>query len=170
MIARRFSRLLLTLLLATGVAACASGGIPQGYVKPASGTVPSASGATGRVVSITEATVQGVQSPKSGGGGNGALVGGAIGAAGGSVIGSSIGNGGLVGAVLGAVGGAIAGVIVERQSGSGRGVEVVVEKDDGQKVTIAQADDTDIQLGDRVKIVEDANGVAKAVRDTAPRT
>ena len=49
---------------------------------------------------------------------------------------------------------------------NGRGIEVTVERDDGQRVTIAQRDDGDIQLGDRVQIVED-RGVARAVRDTS---
>jgi outer membrane lipoprotein SlyB len=36
-------------------------------------------------------------------------------------------------------------------------------------VKIAQPDDGDVQMGDRVQIVYDRNGVAKAVRDTTPR-
>jgi hypothetical protein len=43
----------------------------------------------------------------------------------------------------------------------------VVQKDDGQTVTVAQRDDGDVQLGDRVQIVQDRSGVAKAVRDNA---
>jgi outer membrane lipoprotein SlyB len=44
-----------------------------------------------------------------------------------------------------------------------------VQKDDGQKVDIAQSDDGDVQMGDRVNIVTDRNGVARAVRDTSRR-
>jgi outer membrane lipoprotein SlyB len=44
-----------------------------------------------------------------------------------------------------------------------------VHKDDGQRVTIAQVDDGDVQMGDRVVIVYDRNGVAKAVRDSGYR-
>jgi len=36
-------------------------------------------------------------------------------------------------------------------------------------VTVAQPDDGDIQMGDRVAIVYDRNGVAKVVRDTGTR-
>jgi len=46
---------------------------------------------------------------------------------------------------------------------------VTVRRDDGQQVTIAQPDDGDVQMGDRVAIVYDRNGVAKAVRDTSYR-
>ena len=44
-----------------------------------------------------------------------------------------------------------------------------MQKDNGQQVTIAQHDDGDVQMGDRVAIVYDRNGVAKAVRDTSGR-
>lgn len=189
MIARRLRHWLLPLplLLAAGLlSACASSGVPQGYVvqspAPAAGggsaaggstaraaaapVVGTPTGETGRVVAINEAMVQGVP----GGSGNGPLVGGVLGAAGGAIVGGLIRQGGgLVGALIGAVGGAIAGVIIDRHGGgAGRGIEVVVQKDDGQKVTIAQRDDGDIQLGDRVQIVQDSSGVAKAVRDNAP--
>ena len=40
---------------------------------------------------------------------------------------------------------------------------------DGTTVTIAQRDDGDVQMGDRVVIVYDNNGVARAVRDTSGR-
>ena len=44
---------------------------------------------------------------------------------------------------------------------------MTVQRDDGQTVRIAQRDDGDIQLGDRVQIVQDSRGVAKVVRDTS---
>ena len=108
--------------------------------------------------------------PGGGGGGNGALMGGILGAGAGATIGAitsqSLG-GGIVGAVLGMVGGAIAGSIADGQRGSGRGIEVTVQKDDGQQVTVAQPDDGDIQLGDRVQIVQNRQGVAQVVRQSA---
>ena len=70
--------------------------------------------------------------------------------------------------MLGAVGGAVAGTAIDRNS-TQRGIEVTVQKDDGQTVTIAQSDDGDVQMGDRVAIVYDRNGVARAVRDTGRR-
>jgi hypothetical protein len=96
------------------------------------------------------------------------MVGGLLGGLGGIAIGASGGRGiggGLIGGLLGGVAGAIAGTIFDRQS-PGRGIEVVVQKDNGQTVTVAQRDDGDVQLGDRVQIVQDRNGVAKAVRDS----
>jgi outer membrane lipoprotein SlyB len=180
---------LLPVLLAAGVAACANGvqpgivnssygsgqsygssqpyssgpsyGSSQASASTYSSGVP---GESGRVVAINDASVRG-----AGGSGNGPLVGGLLGGLGGMAIGASGGRGiggGLVGGVIGAVGGAIAGTIFDRQSG-GRGIEVTVQKDNGQSVTIAQRDDGDVQLGDRVQIVQDRNGAAKAVRDNS---
>ena len=171
MIANRVRLSLLPLLLAGGLAACDSGGVQPGIVNT-SAAGPAASNGTsvipnssGRVVSIREVGLKG-----GGGSGQGALMGGLLGAAGGAAIGGATSRsvgGGLVGALLGAVGGAIAGTIAEGQNGTGRGIEVVVQRDDGQKVTVAQKDDGDVQLGDRVQLVQDRQGVAKVVRDTS---
>jgi len=160
---------LLPVALAVGLGACASG-VQPGYVSnPSYGTnTASASnygtptGEAGRVVAINDTSVRG-----GGGSGNGPMVGGLLGGLGGIAIGASGGRGiggGLVGGLIGGVAGAIAGTIFDRQA-PGRGIEVTVQKDNGQTVTVAQRDDGDVQLGDRVQIVQDSRGVAKAVRD-----
>lgn len=178
----QIGRVLLPVALAAGLAACASNGVAPGYVTgPSSASAASSvygsgaygtpTGESGRVVSINEVALRGAG---GGGGTGGMMTGGLIGAAGGSAIGAvtsrSLG-GALVGAVLGAVGGAIAGNIVNghTNAGTGRGIEVTIQKDDGQTVRVAQRDDGDIQLGDRVMIVQDRNGVAKAVHDNSRR-
>jgi outer membrane lipoprotein SlyB len=155
----------LPLLLVAGLAACDSGALQPGVVRT-SGTA-AYTGETGRVVSIQEARIRGgSQSGVS----NGTLFGGGAGLLGGAILGGSISHsagGALLGGLLGAVGGAIAGTAIDRNGGSGRGIEVTVQKDDGQNVVIAQRDDGDVQLGDRVQIVTDRSGVAKAVRDNS---
>ena len=127
------------------------------------------------MVAINDVSLQGGGGGSSGGSGpsNGTMMGGLLGGLGGIAIGASGGRGvggGLIGGVLGAVGGAIAGTIIDRHTsigGGGRGIEVTVQKDDGQQVTVAQRDDGDVQLGDRVQIVQDRDGVAKVVRDNS---
>ena len=102
---------------------------------------------------------------------DGTLVGGGVGAAGGAIAGAAIGGSAgsaILGGVLGAVGGAIAGTAIDRNS-TRQGIEVTVQKDDGTSVVIAQRDDGDVQMGDRVIIVYDRNGVARVVRDTGRR-
>lgn len=161
---------LLLVLLAGGIAACDSGAVQPGIVNTSSNTSAQAGPiGSGRVVSINEVALRGA----GGRSGNGPLLGGLLGAAGGAAIGAGTSGtfgGGLVGGLLGAVGGAIAGSLFDSRGGAmsgGRGIEVTVQKDDGQRVTVAQRDDGDVQLGDRVQIVQDRNGVAKVVRDNS---
>jgi outer membrane lipoprotein SlyB len=185
MIASRMRPLLLPLVLAAGLGACASNAVQPGivgssapvYSGPSNVPPPGAPsqvayaapvGGSGRVVSIREVGLAG------GGGvtnsGNGALMGGLIGGSIGATLGaitSQTVGGGVVGLVLGAVGGAIAGTIAGGQRSGGPGIEVTVQRDDGQSVTVAQRDDGDVQLGDRVQIVQDGRGVARVVRDTS---
>jgi outer membrane lipoprotein SlyB len=73
---------------------------------------------------------------------------------------SGMSDGTLVGGGVGMAGGAAVGAAVSNSVGG-----AVV----GQTVAVAQRDDGDIQMGDRVQIVYDRNGVAKAVRDTGYR-
>ncbi|MEA2808749.1 MAG: hypothetical protein QOJ17_2890 [Rhodospirillaceae bacterium] len=190
---------LLPMLLAAGLTACASNGVQPGIVYtssappaasgpaypangPAQGSnaypAPGVVGEAGRVVSIREVGLAGSGGGGGGGGGgNGALMGGLLGAGAGATIGaitSQTLGGGIVGAVIGLVGGAIAGTIASGNYGSnagygGRGIEVTVQRDDGQQVTVAQRDDGDIQLGDRVQVVQNRQGVAQVVRDNARR-
>ena len=157
--------LLLPATLAIGLGACneSSGTMQPGAVNTsASGSY---SGDSGRVISIREVPIRGGNSGAS----TGTFVGGGLGAASGAAIGAAVTNsvvGAVVGGLLGAVGGAIAGTAIDSGGSTKRGIEVTVQKADGQTVAIAQYDDGDVQMGDRVTIVTDRNGVARAVRDT----
>ena len=156
---------LLPLALATSLGACNDDGVQPGVVNTSAGG--GYRGEAGQVVEIREVAVR-----KGGSGMNdGTLIGGGVGAAGGAVAGAAIGGtagSAVVGGLLGAVGGAIAGTAIDR-GGTRRGIEVTVRKDDGTQVTIAQQDDGTIQMGDRVEIVYDRNGVAHVVRDQGRR-
>ena len=161
----------LAVSLAVSLGACTqTGGATQpGYVNTSAANSYNSgyNGVQGRVMSIREVPLRGGQGMN-----DGTLVGGGVGAAGGAAIGAatthSVG-GAVVGGLLGAVGGAIAGNIIGRNGSSQRGIEVTVQQDDGQTVTIAQADNGDVQMGDRVRIVQDRNGVPVAVRDQSRR-
>jgi outer membrane lipoprotein SlyB len=189
-------RFLLPVLLAAGLGACANNSVRPGIVSTSGSSVASAPpygnsqtygnqgygnaqsygsaqpGETGRVVSINDVSMRG-GGGGGGGSGNGTMIGGLLGGLGGIAIGASGGRGlggGLIGGVLGAVGGAIAGTILDNHTsvgGGGRGIEVTVQKDNGQTVTVAQRDDGDVQLGDRVQIVQGRGGVAKVMRDNS---
>jgi outer membrane lipoprotein SlyB len=151
------------LLLAGSLAAC-NDGVQPGVVQSAQGGYR---GESGRVIAIRDVDL------RNGGSGanDGTLVGGGVGAAGGAIAGAAIGGtagSAVLGGVLGAVGGAIAGTAIDQNS-TRRGIEVTVRKDDGSTVTIAQADNGDVQMGDRVIIVYNDRGVARAIRDTGYR-
>ena len=154
--------LFVSLALLAGLTGCnQSGGVQPGVVN--SSAAGGFRGETGRVVAIREVPVRKGNTGVS----DGTLIGGGLGAAGGAAIGAATTNsvgGAVVGGLLGAVAGGIAGTAVD-QNATRRGIEVTVQRDDGQRVTIAQIDDGDVQMGDRVAIVYDRNGVAKAVRD-----
>ena len=118
---------------------------------------------SGRVVSVRDVAIGNQRSGVS----DGTLIGGGVGMAGGAAVGAAVSKsvgGAVVGGVLGGIMGGVAGTAIDRNR-SVKGIEVVVEKDDGQTVAIAQRDDGDVQMGDRVQIVYDRNGVAKAVRE-----
>ena len=158
---------LLPLALAGGLGACngSSGAVQPGVVNTAAAS--GYRGETGRVVSIREVPIRSRNTGVS----DGTLIGGGLGAAGGAAIGAATTNsvgGAVVGGVLGAVAGGIAGTAIDQNS-TRRGIEVTVQKDDGQTVVIAQADNGDVQMGDRVRIVQDRNGVASAIRDPGNR-
>ena len=157
--------LLAPLVLAATLGACNDNGVQPGVVQTSA--AGGYRGEAGRVVAIREVPL------RNGGSGmnDGTLVGGGVGAAGGAIAGAAIGGtagSAILGGVLGAVGGAVVGTAVDQNS-TRRGIEVVVQKDDGSQVTIAQRDDGDVQMGDRVVIVYNNNGVARAVRDTGYR-
>jgi outer membrane lipoprotein SlyB len=157
--------LLAPLALAATLSACNDQGVQPGVVQTSA--AGGYRGEAGRVVGIRDVDL----SQRRAGVSDGTLIGGGVGAAGGAIAGAAIGGtagSAVLGGVLGAVGGAIAGTAIDRNSTT-RGIEVTIQKDDGQMVTIAQRDDGDVQMGDRVIIVYDGNGVARAVRDSGRR-
>lgn len=82
-------------------------------------------------------------------------VGGIAGAAMGGVAGSTIGGG--RGSVLASIGGALLGGLignkVENQVDKTRGVEITVQLDNGETRVVAQADDTPLSVGQRVRVI-----------------
>ncbi len=159
--------LMVPLALAGALSACngSSGSVQPGVVNTSA--AGGYRGESGRVIAIREVPVKSGNTGVS----DGTLIGGGLGAVGGAAIGGATTNsvgGAVVGGLLGAVAGGIAGTAIDQNS-TRRGIEVTVQKDNGQRVTIAQRDDGDVQMGDRVAIVYDRNGVAKAVRETGYR-
>lgn len=114
----------------------------------------------GKIVSSREVEVEGT---KSG-------VGSTAGAVGGGVAGSFIGGGwrsNLLGAVGGAVIGGLGGGAAEEALTKSTGTEFVVQLDNGQTISVVEANDENLVPGDRVMVLQ--GGRTRVVRDSAPQ-
>jgi len=126
------------------LAGCASNISPQTYSVGAVGQVNRTVAAT--VVSVREVDVSGTN-----------RVGGSAGTAAGAVVGSSAGGnssrGNIVGAIGGAVVGGLAGAAIEANATKQKGMEYVVETENGNLMTIVQGADTLFTVGQKVFVL-----------------
>jgi outer membrane lipoprotein SlyB len=100
-----------------------------------------------------------IDQPNSGVGGlSGAIVGG--------IAGSHVGGGSgqAVGAVLGAVAGGLLGQAIEQDATNRTGLEITILLDSGKYVAITQEADENFRSGDRVRILQQANGISRVTR------
>jgi len=131
-----------------------SGSGPGGYPSQAQ---------RGPAVPVGSGRIIGVQDGGGGGGGGGTTGIGTIGGGvAGALVGASVGHGkmGILTGIAGALGGAMLGNAIERSAsgggsgGGGGSTEFIVARDDGSTVTVRQANDQNLQTGDRVTILE----------------
>lgn len=83
----------------------------------------------------------------------GASAGAVAGGAGGSMLGGGNVAGGIVGAVGGAVVGGLVGAAIESNVTQQKGMEYVVETENGNLMTLAQGDDTIFTVNQRVLVL-----------------
>lgn len=106
------------------------------------------------IVSIREVTIEGTD------GSAGGLGGGVLGAAVGSNVGG--GNGRLVGAAAGAIIGAVAGSAVEHSATTRKGLEIIVQYDNGAQQAIVQEPGRDaLVVGQRVNVFTEGTGTTR---------
>lgn len=91
--------------------------------------------------------------------GLGTVAGGAMGGVLGSTVGG--GSGRAIGAVGGAILGGLAGAAAEKELTTRQGVELEVELDNGELLAIVQEKDSEYRIGDRVRVLRDAQGNAR---------
>ena len=126
------------------LAGCAQNISPQTYSVGSVGQVNrtvSASVISAREVEVTGST------------GVGATAGTGIGAVIGSAAGGSNSRGNIVGAIGGAVIGGIAGAAADTQATRQKGMEYVVETENGNLMTIVQGTDPVFQIGQKVLVL-----------------
>ena len=121
---------------------CASNVSPQSYSVGSVGQVNRTVSAT--VISTREVDITGTSN-------TGAGVGGATGGVAGSAIGG--GRGGIVGAIAGAVVGAGIGAAIEANSTKQKGMEYVVETENGNLMSIVQGVDPVFNTGQKILVL-----------------
>jgi outer membrane lipoprotein SlyB len=133
----------ITSLLAIIFSGCATNISPKTYSVGSVGQVNRTISAT--IISVREVDVAGTQGLGAG-----------VGAAAGGIAGSSIGSGdreNLIGALAGAVVGGIAGAAIERSATEQKGMEYVVETENGNLMTIVQGVTTLFKEGQKVLVL-----------------
>ncbi len=107
----------------------------------------------GTILEVRPVQIEGTQS------GVGAVAGGVTGGVLGSMVGG--GKGRVVGAVVGALGGAAGGALAEEAVTKKSGVEITVEMDNGEIISVVQEADADYRVGDRVRLLRASDGTSR---------
>lgn len=109
----------------------------------------------GEVIDVRQVLIEGTKS------GVGTMAGGVLGGALGSGIGR--GAGAAIGVVGGAIAGGIAGSAVEEGATRQPGLEITIRMDAGRTIAFVQGIDPPILIGDRVKVMRNPDGSARAI-------
>ena len=109
----------------------------------------------GEVIDVRQVLIEGTKS------GVGTMAGGVLGGALGSGIGR--GAGAAIGVVGGAIAGGIAGSAVEEGATRQPGLEITIRMDAGRTIAFVQGIDPPIFIGDRVKVMRNPDGSARAI-------
>lgn len=146
-----FVTLLLLIAGSSLLASCASSRSGQVYSRDQARQEMRVTYAT--VKEVRPVQIEGTQS------GVGAVAGGVAG----GVLGSQIGGGSgrIVGGVLGALGGAAGGALAEEGLTKKNGLEITVELDSGEILTVVQEADMEFFPGDRVRLLRSNDGSSR---------
>lgn len=107
----------------------------------------------GTVKDVRPVQIEGTQS------GAGAVVGGVTGGILGSMVGK--GDGQTLGTLAGALGGAAAGAAIEDAATKKDGLEITVQLDSGETISVVQEADVPFSPGERVRILYGTDGAAR---------
>jgi outer membrane lipoprotein SlyB len=146
--------LILSLLLIAGSAllsSCASSRSAQVYSRDQARQEMQVN--YGTVKEVRDVQIEGTQS------GVGAVAGGVTGGVLGSMVGG--GRGRVVGAVIGALGGAAGGHLAEEAVTRKNALEITVELDTGEMVTVVQEADMQFYAGERVRLLRGNDGSSR---------
>jgi outer membrane lipoprotein SlyB len=109
----------------------------------------------GEIIEVRQVLIEGTKS------GAGTLGGGVLGGALGSGVGRGAGS--TIAVVGGAIAGAVVGSAVEEGATRQPGVEVTIRMDTGKTIALVQGIDPPVRAGDRVRVVRNPDGSARAI-------
>jgi len=109
----------------------------------------------GEVLEVRPILIEGTKS------GAGTVAGGVLGGALGSGVGRGAGS--TIAVVGGAIAGAVVGSAVEEGATKQSGVEVTIRMDTGKTIALVQGIDPPIRAGDRVRVLRNPDGSARAI-------
>jgi len=110
----------------------------------------------GEVIMVREVLIEGTKS------GLGGVAGGVMGFVLGNTIGG--GSGKNVARAAGAIGGAAAGAAIEEGATRQKGLEITVQLDNGETISIVQGADETFDEGDSVKVLRRPDGSARVIQ------
>lgn len=147
-------KILLTSLLLFFLAGCASNMSGTSYSRDQARKVQTVQ--QGTVIHIQQVHIEGTKSPV------GAIAGAFMGYALGNTVGS--GSGQKIARTAGAIGGAGAGAAIEEKATSQQGIELTIELDDENVISVVQGAEEHFDVGDRVRVLRNPNGTARVVQ------
>ncbi len=145
---------MLGLMICLFIMGCASSMSPDTYSRDQAQKVQTVH--EGEVIMVREVMIEGTKS------GLGTIAGGAMGGVLGSAVGG--GSGRRMAIVGGAIAGGLAGSALEEEVTRQKGLEITVEMDNGEVVSIVQAADRDFVVGDRVKVLMRPDGSGRVIQ------
>lgn len=152
----RYIMLILLCGVAVEIAGCSSSPAHSSkvYSRKEAGTVQTVQ--DGEVLYVREVTIEGSKAPWGG------IAGGIMGYAVGNTIGS--GSGKTLARSAGVVGGAAAGSAIQEKSTREVGLEITVQLDNGEIISVVQSSDEKFDDGDRVRILRRPDGSARVIQ------
>ena len=144
----------LTVATALALAGCASSMSGDVYSRDQARKVQRVD--EGEIILVREVMIEGTRS------GLGVIAGGVVGGVMGSMVGG--GKGKTLATVGGALAGGGAGAAAEEAATRQKGLEITVQLENGEVVSVVQAADREYLVGDEVKVLRNPDGTARVIQ------
>jgi outer membrane lipoprotein SlyB len=150
----KMTLIVLLCVVVMGIVGCGPAHSSNVYSRGEAGKVQTVQ--EGEVLYVREVTIEGSKSPA------GAIAGGILGYAVGNTIGG--GSGKTLARAGGTVGGAAAGSAVQEKATREVGLEITVQLENSQVISVVQSPDETFDEGDRVRVLQRPDGTARVMQ------